>query len=218
MAKMKKVLLMLLEGGSNQDKIAAILHVSKRDVSEASKAIKGHNLTYEAILGMDPVVVEDAFFPRESRGRKKDSAYLQPDMALYIERKKKRHKLPVKQFWQEYVSAALIQEKLAYSYQSFCEQFSAEADRMGATQHFRHTPGEKAYIDWAGDAARLTDRITARRRRRTCSSWRCPSPGCSGPAASRTCASSRGSRATWPPSRCSAASRACWSPTTAPPP
>ena len=38
MAKMKKVLLMLLEGGSSQDKIAAILHVSKRDVSEASRS------------------------------------------------------------------------------------------------------------------------------------------------------------------------------------
>lgn len=162
MAKMKKVLLMLLEGGSSQDKIAAILHVSKRDVSEASKTIKEYNLTYEAVLGMDPIAVEDTFFPKASRGRKKDGAYLQPDMELYIERKKKCHKLLVKQFWQEYVSAALIQEKLAYSYQSFCEQFSAEAERLGATQHFRHTPGEKAYIDWAGDTARLTDRITGK--------------------------------------------------------
>ena len=149
MAKMKKILLMLLRGGSSQAQVAAALHASKRDVSEAAKAIKEHNLTYEAVLGMDPIAVEDTFFPKASRGRKKDSAYLQPDMGLYVERKKKCHKLLVKQFWQEYVSAALIQEKLAYSYQSFCEQFSAEAERLGATQHFRHTPGEKAYIDWS---------------------------------------------------------------------
>ena len=52
---------MPLEGGSSQDRIAAILHVSKRDVSEASKMTKGHDhdLTYEAILGMDPIAVED---------------------------------------------------------------------------------------------------------------------------------------------------------------
>ena len=50
---------MLLEGGGIQDRIAAILHVSKRDVSEASKTTKGHDLTYEAILGMDPIAVED---------------------------------------------------------------------------------------------------------------------------------------------------------------
>lgn len=79
---------MLLEGGSSQDKIAAILHVSKRDVSEASKAIKEHSLTYEVVLGMDPIAVEDTFFPKASRDRKKDSAYLQPDMGLYVERKK----------------------------------------------------------------------------------------------------------------------------------
>lgn len=162
MAKMKKILLMLLRGGSSQAQVAAALHVSKRDVSEAAKAIKEHNLTYEAVLGMDPAAVEDAFFPREGRGRKRDDAYLQPDMGVYVERKKKCRKLLIKQFWQEYCSAALAQGKLAYSYQSFCEQFSAEAEKLGATQHFRHTPGEKAYIDWAGDAARLTDRITGK--------------------------------------------------------
>lgn len=149
MAKMKKILLMLLRGGSSQAQVAAALHVSKRDVSEAAKTIKEHNLTYEAVLGMDPAAVEDAFFPREGRGRKRDDAYLQPDMGVYVERKKKCRKLLIKQFWQEYCSAALAQEKLAYSYQSFCEQFSAEAEKLGATQHFRHTPGEKAYIDWS---------------------------------------------------------------------
>ena len=79
-----------------------------------------------------------------------------------MERKKKCHKLPVKQFWLEHCAAALAQGKLAYSYQSFCEQFSAAAERLGATQHFRHTPGEKAYIDWAGDTAELTDGITGK--------------------------------------------------------
>ena len=57
MAKMKKILLMLLRGGNSQGEVAAVLHVSKRDVSEAAKAIKEHNLTYEEILGMDPAAV-----------------------------------------------------------------------------------------------------------------------------------------------------------------
>ena len=42
MAKMKKILLMLLRGGNSQGEVAAVLHVSKRDVSEAAKAIKGY--------------------------------------------------------------------------------------------------------------------------------------------------------------------------------
>lgn len=64
MAKMKKVLLMLLKGGNSQGEVAAVLHVSKRDVSEAAKAIREHNLTYEEILGMDPAAVEDKLFPK----------------------------------------------------------------------------------------------------------------------------------------------------------
>lgn len=162
MAKMKKVLLMLLRGGGSQDDVAAALHVSKRDVSSAAKAIKEHGLTYDEVSGMDPSAVDDTFFPKEARGRKKNTAYLQPDMRAYVERKKRCRKLVVKQFWQEYCSSAAECEKLAYSYQSFCEQFSDEAEKLGATQHFKHAPGEKAYVDWAGDAAKLTDKITGK--------------------------------------------------------
>ena len=69
-------------------------------------------------------------------------------MGLYVERKKKRHKLLVKQFWQEYCSAALAQGKLAYSYQSFCEQFSAEAERLGATRSFQAHPWARRLHRW----------------------------------------------------------------------
>ena len=34
---------MLLRGGSSQGEVAAVLHVSKRDVSEAAKAIKDYS-------------------------------------------------------------------------------------------------------------------------------------------------------------------------------
>ena len=34
------------------------------------------------------------------------------------------------------------------------------AERLDATRHFRHEPGAKAYIDWAGDVAWITDRVT----------------------------------------------------------
>ena len=146
---------------------------------------------------MDSIALEDAFFPKESRGRKKNDAYLQPDMRLYVERKKKRHKLLVKQFWQEYCSAALAQEKLAYSYQNFCEQFSAEADKLGATRHFKHTSGEKAYIDWAAMPPSSLTESPARRRRCMCSLWYCLFLVCFGLAALLTCVNSRGLRATW---------------------
>lgn len=50
--------------------------------------------------------------------------------------------------------------KKACSCQTFSEMFSQEAERTGAARHFRHEPGAKCYIDWAGDTARIVDRIT----------------------------------------------------------
>lgn len=38
----------------------------------------------------------------------------------------------------------------------------SEAERQGAVQHFRHEPGAKCYIDWAGDTASITDRLTGK--------------------------------------------------------
>lgn len=97
MAKMKKVLPILLRGESSQDSVAAALHVSRRDVSSAAKAIREHGHTYDEVTGIDPPAVDDTFFPGK-RGRKKDAAYPQLDKEAYAERKKRCHKLVMKQF------------------------------------------------------------------------------------------------------------------------
>lgn len=157
---MKKILLMLAKGGCSQNDIASILHVSKRDVSAAAKIIKEKELRFDDIVAMDASAIDDAFFPKTVRER--NDAYLQPDMDALIERKKKNRKLTVKQFWGEHCESAVAQGKLSYSYQSFCEMFAQAAEKSGATKHFQHIPGEKVFIDWAGDTAKITDRITGK--------------------------------------------------------
>ena len=51
--------------------------------------------------------------------------------------------------WIEYCDEAAAEGRMSYSYQTLCEKFSEEAERLGATRHFWHEPGAKAYIDWA---------------------------------------------------------------------
>ena len=157
MSKNKKILMMLAKGGVSQSDIAAALHVSKRDVSAAAKAIREYGLTFDAIDSMGADVVDGLFFPKERR--ETDGAYLQPEMEPLVERKKKNRKLPVKLFWMEYCERAAADGKLAYAYQTFCEMFAAAAEKMDATRHFVHEPGAKCYIDWAGDVAHLTDKL-----------------------------------------------------------
>ena len=161
MSKNKKILLMVAKGGYSQSEIAASLHVSKRDVSAAAKVLVGHGLRYDDIAGMDPADIDGKYFPK--RERKANDAYLHPDMAALVARKRLNRKLTVKLMWMEHCAAASDRGKLAYSYQTFCSMFAEEAERSGATRHFVHEPGAKAYIDWAGDTAWLTDKVTGTR-------------------------------------------------------
>ena len=157
MSKNKKILMMLAKGGVSQSDVAAALHVSKRDVSAGAKAIREYDLTFDSVSSMDPDAIDDLFFPKEER--EPNDAYLQPEMEPLVERKKKNRKLPVKLFWIEYCERAAAEGKLAYAYQTFCEMFAETAEMMDATRHFVHEAGAKCYIDWAGDAAYLTDKL-----------------------------------------------------------
>lgn len=80
------------------------MHVNKRDVSAAAKAIKGYGLTFDAVGSMDAGAVDDLFFPKKER--EPNGAYLRPEMGPFVERKKKNRKLPVKLFWIEYCERA----------------------------------------------------------------------------------------------------------------
>lgn len=157
MSKRKKILLMLAKGGVSQSDIAAALRASKRDVSSCAKVLRENALSFDHVNAMSASEVDELF---PSDGRVPNEAYLQPDLAPLVDRKKRSRKIPVKLMWVEYCERAASLGKMAYSYQTFCEMFSKEADRLGATRHFEHEPGAKAYVDWAGDVAWLKDKVT----------------------------------------------------------
>lgn len=161
MSKRKKILLMLAKGGASQSEVAAALQASKRDVSACARAIRERGLAFDAIAAMTAAEVDEIMLP--PNGKPVEAAYLIPDMAPLVERKKGNRKLTVKMFWMEHREAAAAAGRLAYSYQTFCEMFSDAAERAGARRRLAHEPGAKAYVDWAGDTASLTDRLTGAR-------------------------------------------------------
>lgn len=156
MSKNKKVLMLLTGGGMTQAEVAAAAHVSKRDVAAAAKVVRENGLTHDAVSGMDPDAVDELLFP--SPAPPTPGGRLQIDAAALLERKKANRKLPAKLMWLEHCEAAEEADKRPYSYQAFCRALAAEAERTGATRHFEHEPGAKAYVDWAGDTATVADR------------------------------------------------------------
>lgn len=156
-SKKRKILLMLAKGGVSQSEVAAAARASKRDVSACAKAVRERRLTFDGIAAMSATEIDEILAPpREPRA----SAYLAPDMGQLVEHKRRNRKLTVKMFWMEHCVAAEAAGKSAYSYQTFCELFARAAEKAGATRRLAHEPGAKAYVDWAGDTASLTDRLT----------------------------------------------------------
>lgn len=149
---------MLAKGGVSQSQVASALSVSKRDVSACARLLRERGWTYGDVLSMAAEDVDSALAP--PRKAPAESAYLVPDMEPLVERKKRNRKVTVKMFWMEHCDEAAEAGKLAYSYQTFCEMFAQAAQKSGAVKRFAHEPGAKAYIDWAGDTARITDRTT----------------------------------------------------------
>lgn len=161
MSKRKRILLMLARGGLSQADVAAVLHVSKRDVSAASRMIRERGLTVDDVEAMTDADADGLFVV--PGGGESGAGYLKPVMGPFVERRRRDRRLTVKMFWMEYCIQAASAGLMAYSYQTFCEMFSDEAERLGAVRHFRHEPGAKAFIDWAGDTAAVTDRLTGAR-------------------------------------------------------
>lgn len=138
--------------------MAAALRASKRDVSACARAIRERGLTFDGVTAMSAAEVDAMLAPSE-KGRS-ESAYLVLDMALLIERKRRNRKLTVKMFWTGHCEEAASVGKSAYSYQTFCEMFADAAERAGARRRLAHEPCAKAYVDWAGDTAAITDQLT----------------------------------------------------------
>ena len=158
MSKKRKILLMLAKGGVSQSEVAAALRASKRDVSACARAIRERGLAFDAVAAMGVAEVDAMLAPPAKEPA--ESAYLLPDMAPLVERKRRNRKLTVKMFWTGRCEEAAEAGKAAHSYQTFCEMFSDAAEKAGARRRLAHEPGAKAYIDWAGDTAAITDRLT----------------------------------------------------------
>lgn len=163
MSKKKKILLMLAKGGVSQSEVAAALHASKRDVSACARVLRERSLTFDDVSAMGVADVEGMLAPAADTPA--ENAYLQPDMGARVERKRRNRKLTVKMFWMEHCDETAAAGRSAYAYQTFCEMFSKAAEKAGATRRLAHEPGAKAYVDWAGDTAAITDRVTGAKTR-----------------------------------------------------
>ena len=132
MSKRRKIPLMLAKGGVSQAEVAAALRASKRDVSACAKALRERGLTFDAVAAMSDAEV-DAMLAPPARGPA-ESAYLPPDMAPLVERKRRNRKLTVKMFW---MSICPFEHRLTLRFSTACIAIRHRAQRKRAPRPVR---------------------------------------------------------------------------------
>jgi transposase len=98
---------------------------------------------------LDEGQLEEQLYPRRRVGIE---VHPQPDFE-WIERELKRKHVTRRQLWREY----LAQHPEGLKYTAFCVKFRHWRQSQGATMAIAHVPGDRLFVDYAGDPAYYTD-------------------------------------------------------------
>lgn len=141
---------MLARGGHSQAETAVIVGCSKRDVSECASWLRKSGTMLEQLEAMS-----EAEAAASGGG---DDGHLQVEAKSLVERKSRTRACCSSSCGPS--AARRGAGRLPFSYSRICEILSEGGGPLG---RLVHEPGQKAYVDWAGDVAWPTDRVTGRR-------------------------------------------------------
>jgi transposase len=151
MRRIREVLRLRAEGYSERE-IARSVGCARSSIQiclwRAEQAGVGWPLPAE----QDEAALERLLYPRRPPGIEVQPA---PDYA-WVERELKRKHVTRRQLWREY----LAQHPDGVKYTAFCVNFQHWRRARGVTLSLTHTPGDRLFVDYAGDPACFTDPST----------------------------------------------------------
>jgi transposase len=154
MSQLKQVLRLHQEGLSNR-RIAKDLGIYKETVNRYLKKIQKGSLDIGELLKMDDPVLEGRFHAGNPAYLEKRFAELR-EMLPYLEKELKRPHVTLKLLWEEY----LCKHPGGYRYSQFCFHLNQLRVARNPSCILDHRPGEKLFIDFAGDTLCYIDRET----------------------------------------------------------
>ena len=120
-------------------------------------------LSYEQTMGMADSELRAAVFP-SGRGGEGSSAERAPFDPGYVHVELRRTGVTLLLLWQEYLQGASPAGPKPYSYSQFCDRYSLFRKTLARSVRIQHRGGEKAFVDYSGKKARLTDPQTGQVR------------------------------------------------------
>jgi len=154
MSTIKQLLLMHQQGASNR-KIADVLCINRSTVNDYVTKLKAYHLDIVELLSLPDPVLERKF--TMGTAAYKESRFEEFKLQIsYFEKELSRKHVTRKLIWEEYVAA----HPDGYRYSQFCYHLSQLLVARKPTAVLEHHPGEKLYIDFAGDTMPYIDRET----------------------------------------------------------
>ena len=154
MAKEKEILRLHFEGFSQRE-ICRALRCGGERVNRLLKAARQAQVDWEALASLDDGDISDLLLPSlDDRSR-----FAQPDFEK-LAKELCRAGVTRKLLWYEYCNNISDSSLTPYQYAQFCRLFDRYLKGESATMRLTHTPGQRMFVDWAGDCAHIIDPVT----------------------------------------------------------
>lgn len=152
MRKIHEVLRLYFEHDRSKREIARIIGASPSTVSDYLARAKLAGLSYPLPEGLDESALERMLFPPGAPSSVQRPA---PDWQR-VHNELRRKGVTLELLWQEYKA----EQAEGFQYSAFCDHYRRWRCRLSLSMRQTHTPGEKLFIDYAGQTVSVTDGAT----------------------------------------------------------
>lgn len=152
MATNYREILRLAKLGYSQRSIAVSAGCARSTVQRVLERAESNPHTLEELLALSDKGIQQALFPASFI----PSTRKPPDYER-VHRELAKNGVTLSLLWNEYCEECYASKELPLMYTQFCLHYREYAQQTKATMHLDHKPGEQMEVDWAGDAAKVTD-------------------------------------------------------------
>lgn len=138
--------------GLNKTDIARSAGCARNTVSATLERAAVCGVQWPLPDGMSDKDLAEKLFP-SAQGK---AVFKMPDYA-HVHREMQRNGVTLTLLWMEYCDQCKAEGVLAYQSTQFGKYYSDYLNKINATMHLNHKPGEIMQVDWAGDTASVVD-------------------------------------------------------------
>ena len=136
----------------NKTDISSAAQCARNTVSTTLDRAKACGLQWPLPEGMSDKELAEKLFP-SAAGK---TVFKMPDYA-HVHREMQRHGVTLTLLWLEYCDQCKAEGSVPYQSTQFNKYYNDYLNRVNATMHLNHKPGEIMQVDWAGDTAAVVD-------------------------------------------------------------